>query len=301
MTTRLAASPLDLNSKKIVNLGAPSGNNDAARKADVDAAYAAAISRANHTGTQLANTISNFDTAVRTSRLDQMTAPTGPVSMGSQRITSVATPTTGTDAANKDYVDNAVSGLANGLAFKGVVEVAVTSDVTISNPGTTTFDGVTISNGQVVLLVGQSTGSQNGPYVFNGSGVGMTRATNWDVAGEAVTGSFWVVLRGTRADNFAIATNDTFTLGTDTLSVQYVGVAPSATAPFEADLGDGSATVFNCDHNFGTRAVLVSVRRVASPFDEVDVYTSFPTVNRVTIEPDDVWSAGQFHVVISKA
>ena len=36
--------------------------------------------RANHTGTQTAATISDFDTQVRTSRLDQLAAPTAAVS-----------------------------------------------------------------------------------------------------------------------------------------------------------------------------------------------------------------------------
>jgi hypothetical protein len=52
--------------------------------ADINASAAIALSklatdplaRANHTGTQLAATVSDFDTQVRTSRLDQMAAPT---------------------------------------------------------------------------------------------------------------------------------------------------------------------------------------------------------------------------------
>lgn len=67
------------------------------------------LARANHTGTQTASTISNFDTQVRTSRLDQMAAPTAAVSLNSQKITSLATATANTDAANKAYVDGAVS------------------------------------------------------------------------------------------------------------------------------------------------------------------------------------------------
>jgi len=301
MTARKSANDLDLNSRKLLHVGTPSASDDGARKGDVDAAQAAAVSRANHTGTQLAVTISNFDTQVRTSRLDQMAVATNPVSMGSQRITSVADPSSAQDAATRAYVDNAVSGLASGLQFKGVLKAAVGTAVTIANPGTSTLDGVALTNGDLVLLYAQSTGSQNGPYVFNGSGVGMTRALNWDAAGEAQVGSFWVILQGTRADSFAISTNDTFTLGTDTLAVQFVSVAPAATLPFEADLGDGSATSFNCDHNFGTKAVLVSVFRVASPYDEIDVYVARPTTNRVTVEPDEVWSSGQYHVCISKA
>lgn len=65
------------------------------------------LARANHTGTQTASTISNFDTQVRTSRLDQMAAPTAAVNLNNQRITSLATPTVATDAASKGYVDSA--------------------------------------------------------------------------------------------------------------------------------------------------------------------------------------------------
>jgi hypothetical protein len=71
------------------------------------------FARANHTGTQLAATVSDFDTQVRTSRLDQMAAPTGSVSVNSQKITSLATPTVNTDAATKLYVDTKVADLVN--------------------------------------------------------------------------------------------------------------------------------------------------------------------------------------------
>ncbi len=70
--------------------------------------------RANHTGTQTASTISNFDTQVRTSRLDQMAAPTAPVSANSQKITNLAEPTVSTDASTKGYVDTQVNALVNG-------------------------------------------------------------------------------------------------------------------------------------------------------------------------------------------
>lgn len=63
------------------------------------------LERANHTGTQLAATISNFDTQVRTSTLNQMTAPTADLSVNSHKLTSVSEPTASTDAATKKYVD----------------------------------------------------------------------------------------------------------------------------------------------------------------------------------------------------
>jgi len=73
------------------------------------------LARANHTGTQLASTVSDFDTQVRTSKVTDLAAPTGSFSMNSQKITNLATATTSTDAINKDYVDSKV-GVANGIA-----------------------------------------------------------------------------------------------------------------------------------------------------------------------------------------
>ena len=90
--------------------------------ADINASAAIALSklatdplaRANHTGTQAASTISDFDTQVRTSRLDQMAAPTGAVSANSQKITNLGTPTSNTDASTKAYVDTSIANLIDG-------------------------------------------------------------------------------------------------------------------------------------------------------------------------------------------
>lgn len=60
--------------------------------------------------TLLAAKISDFDTQVRTSRLDQMAAPTAALNLNSQRITGLAAPTLGTDAATKAYVDSVGGG-----------------------------------------------------------------------------------------------------------------------------------------------------------------------------------------------
>jgi Lower baseplate protein N-terminal domain len=64
--------------------------------------------------TLTASKISDFDTQVRTSRLDQMAAPTASVSLNSQKITGLADPSAASDAANKGYVDSAVTNLVNG-------------------------------------------------------------------------------------------------------------------------------------------------------------------------------------------
>lgn len=74
------------------------------------------LARGSHTGTQTASTISDFDTQVRTSRLDQMAKPTAKVPIGKQRLTEVAEPTEAEDAANKAYADTKLTqATADGL------------------------------------------------------------------------------------------------------------------------------------------------------------------------------------------
>lgn len=74
------------------------------------------LARANHTGTQTASTISDFDTQVRTSRLDQMTAPNTSLSINSQKLVNVADPTANQDAVTLKYLNDqkaAVNGIAS--------------------------------------------------------------------------------------------------------------------------------------------------------------------------------------------
>jgi hypothetical protein len=117
--------------------------------------------RANHTGTQAASTISDFDTQVRTSRLDQMAAPTGSVSLNSQKVTSLATPTDNADAATKLYVDTKVADLVNSapstLDTLGEIATAIQAGGTVYDSfvlkaGSTMTGALTLSGAPTVDL-----------------------------------------------------------------------------------------------------------------------------------------------------
>jgi len=125
--------------------------------------------------TLTASKVSDFDTQVRTSRLDQMTAPTGDVSLNSQKITNLATPTASTDAASKSYVD----GVSQGLDIKEAVKVATTANITLS--GTQTIDGVSVSADERVLVKDQSTATENGLY--------LCKASSWTRTDDLAAGS----------------------------------------------------------------------------------------------------------------
>jgi hypothetical protein len=140
----------------------------------------------------------------------------GNIAMGSNKITGLAEPTTGTDAATKNYVDAAVVG----IDWKPSVRVATTANGTLSTAyvNAATVDGVTLATGDRILIKNQTTGSENGIYTVNASGA-PTRAIDADTSAE-VSGGFAVfVEEGTLyADTGWVVTNNgPITLGTTAL------------------------------------------------------------------------------------
>jgi hypothetical protein len=191
--------------------------------ADINASAAIALSklatdplaRANHTGTQTASTISDFDTQVRTSKVTDLAAPTGSFSMNSQKITSLADPTADQDAATKAYVDAATAGLNVHASVKAATTANITLATDVENGDT--LDGVTLATGNRILVKNQTTKSQNGVYTVNASGA-PTRATDYDATPEVDAGDFIFVEGGTvNGKTGWVQTNAITTIGTDAI------------------------------------------------------------------------------------
>ena len=120
---------------------------------------------------------------------------TGTVDVANFRITSVATPTSGTDAANKNYVDNAVTG----LTWKAGANLLANSNVPLSgSTNTVTIDGhptlTSAMSGYRILLINQTTASQNGIYVYtdNGTTYTLARSTDGDTYQELIGASIFI-------------------------------------------------------------------------------------------------------------
>lgn len=244
--------------------------------------------------------ITDFDTQVRTSRLDQMAAPTTSVNMNSQKITGLANGTSNGDAVNFGQL----AGIAQGFDFKSPVRAVATTNGTLASAyeNGDSVDGVTLVTGDRILLAGQTTASENGIYTVNASGA-PTRATDADASGEIKSGTFVPVVEGTAnagsvfycsatsatpwvpesststwaefpslndlvAGGGLTKTGNTIAVGEGTgitVNADDVAIDTSVVVrKYAEDVGDNSSTDIVVTHNLGTKDVTVSVREVST-------------------------------------
>lgn len=140
---------------------------------------------------------------------------TGDQSMGNNKLTNLATPSAGTDAASKNYVDTQLSTIQNLFTAKGTVRVATTANITLS--GAQTIDGVSIIAGDRVLVKNQTDPAENGIYVAAASS--WSRSADMDIWAE-VPGAWVTVQEGTtNADTAWLSSaNQGGTLGTTSIT-----------------------------------------------------------------------------------
>ena len=245
------------------------------------------------------------------------------------KVVNLPTPSDSGDAASKSYVDS----LVEGLAWKDSCRVATQSNLNLASPGAT-IDSITMASQDRVLVRNQTTTSDNGIYVWNGSSTAMTRSLDCSTFAEmeqAVTtveegtsagatyrqdqvngtlGSSainWTTF-GTSAPAASettsgiaeIATQTEVNTGTDDLRI----VTPLKLATwsgrikkYATSIGDGSATSYTVTHNLASLDVAVTVFN-NSTGDEVITDVTHATTNTLTIVFATAPASNAYRVVV---
>ena len=128
----------------------------------------------------------------------------GAIDANSANIVNVADPTQAQHAATKAYVD----AVKQSLDIKDSVRVATTANITIATAlnANDTLDGVTLVNGDRVLVKNQTAQGENGIYVV---GASPARSVDANAAAELTGGTFVFVEEGTvGGDNGFVFTHD---------------------------------------------------------------------------------------------
>ena len=181
--------------------------------------------------------------------LDAITAPAADVSLNTHKITNLVDPSSAQDAATKNYVD----GVAQGLDVKPSARVGYTTQQALTGAAAAE-GGITPSNGNTVLLMGQTAPEENGLWTVNTGGA-WTRHPSADTWAELIS-AFFFVEQGTNADNGFVCTVDTGgTLGVTAVTfTQFSGAGQITAGNGLAKTGntldvnvDGSSLEINAD------------------------------------------------------
>lgn len=192
-------------------------------------------------------------------KADGSRAFTGAQSMGSNKLTNVADPTTAQDAATKSYVD----GLVQGFDWKQSVRAASTTAGTLSTSfaNGSVVDGVTLATGDRVLVKNQANGAENGIYTVNATGA-PTRASDADVSADVTAGLTVFISEGASQGNSAwsLTTDDTIALGTTALTFTQVAGGSLYSAGSGLSLSGSAFNVGAADTSLTVNADDIQVR-----------------------------------------
>ena len=215
-----------------VSLGSQTLTLGAAATTDISGLTSLVVDDITINGQSITTTASNKDIALSPHGTGTVTVPSGYKDRAGFGTTSLVT---------KEYVDS----VSQGLDVKQSVVAATTTNLSATyangtsgvgatltyGSAVTTLDGISLTNGDRILVKDQTTSSQNGIYVRTSSTV-WTRSDDANTSTLLTGGSFVFVEQGTaNADNGYVFTHEgTPTIGTTPLTVGQFSGAGQITA-----------------------------------------------------------------------
>jgi hypothetical protein len=186
ITSGTLGSDLAAGTYKITGLGTPSANTDAATKAYVDAQIAATIDSAPaalDTLNELAaalNDDASFSTTVATSIGTKVAkagdSMTGALSMGNNKITDLATPTSASDATTKSYIDTLFGSTTSAAASATAAASSATSASTsATSAATSASSALTSATSAATSATSAATSATSAASTYS-SVIGLTGA-----------------------------------------------------------------------------------------------------------------------------
>lgn len=249
---------------------------------------------------------------------------------GASRIRNLPTPVNPDEPVRLSDLNSAVEG----VAWKDSCRVASQTNVNLASPGAS-IDGVTLSNGDRVLVKAQTTDSENGIHIFNGAASAMTRAPDCSTADE-LEAAVVTVEEGTSAGTTWRQTSVNFTLDSGTVAWTQFGSSAGAASETSAGIaelatqsetdtgtddarivtplklatwsgrtrraqgtiGDGSATQIDVTHNFATRDIIVQVFQASGSYEQVNCDVSLPNTNTARLNFASAPASNSLRVVV---
>lgn len=251
---------------------------------------------------------------------------------GISRILNLPAPASDNEPARRIDLN---AGL-EGVNWKDNVRVVAPANVNLAAPGAN-VDGIAMVAGDRFLARVQTTGPENGVYIWNGAASAATRSLDASTSDE-LENAIVVVDEGTSAGTTWRQSLVNFVLGTGSPTfVSFLATSPAASETvsgilelatqaetdtgtddlravtplklttwvgriqkFTGTIGDGAATQFDAAHNKNTRNVQVTVYRNASPWDNIGegIDIERPDANTVRFRFSSAPSLNQFAVII---
>jgi hypothetical protein len=237
---------------------------------------------------------------------------------------------------NADYVTvQQLNAAVEGLNWKDSVRAASTANINLASPGTT-IDAVTMATNDRFMAKNQTTGSENGIYVWNGSATPATRSLDMNSAAEVESATTTVEEGTTNAGTTWRQTAVNVTLGSTTLAWTTFGTAAGAASETSAgiaeiatqaetdagtddarfitplkfatstlrvkkyatDIGNGSLTSFTITHNLATKDVVCSIFQNGGSFIEFATEVQHTTTNTLTVLVSPAPASNALRVVV---